>query len=269
MTGETSQPPTAWRYCGNQIKLWRTQAGISREELGREAGYEYESVKSMEQGRRRPAVRLLEVADEMCGARGLLLAARDYLQPEKVLSYIHDFMRYEAEAIAIYSYQPLLIPGLLQTEETMRALFNAHWPPVDDKTLEQRVAERLARQSLLGIQTKAFGFVIGEAALRNTLGDREAHRRQLHHLLAVDEQRNVAINVLPTEGAHPGLSGSLVLLETPEHERLVHEEGQSTGALYADPERVSTLTKVHAVIAGRALGHHESARFIKKVAEEL
>ncbi|MFJ6634707.1 helix-turn-helix transcriptional regulator [Streptomyces sp. NPDC091376] len=59
-----------WRYCGNQIKLWRTGAGISREELGKEANYEYETVKSMEQGRRKPSVRLLQVADQMCGAKG-------------------------------------------------------------------------------------------------------------------------------------------------------------------------------------------------------
>ncbi|MBP2404256.1 helix-turn-helix domain-containing protein [Streptomyces syringium] len=269
MTGETSQPPTAWRYCGNQIKLWRTQAGISREELGREAGYEYESVKSMEQGRRRPAVRLLEVADEMCGARGLLLAARDYLQPEKVLSYVHDYMRYEAEAIAYCAYHPLLIPGLLQTEKTMRALFNCHWPPVDDETVEQRVAERQERQSMLGMPTKTFDFIIGESAVRNTLDNRAAHKRQLRHLLEVSEQRNVTILVMPTEGAHPGLNGSFVLLETAEHERLAYEEAQRTKTLYADPQRVSAVTKTYALIAARSLHTEESARFIAKVAAEI
>lgn len=269
MTGETSQPPMAWRYCGNQIKLWRTRAGISREELGKEAGYEYESVKSMEQGRRRPTLRLLEVADEMCGARGLLLAAQDYLQPEKVLSYAQDYMRYEAEAIAYSAYHPLLIPGLLQTEETMRALFNCHWPPVAGEAVEQRVTQRQARQSMLDLPTRTFDFIIGESAVRNTLGNREAHRRQLHHLLEVSEQRNVTILVMPTEGAHPGLNGSFVLLETREHERLAYEEAQRTKTLYADPERVSAVAKTYALIAARSLRTEESARFIVKIAETL
>ncbi|MCX4548789.1 hypothetical protein OG709_22155 [Streptomyces sp. NBC_01267] len=26
----------AWRYCGNQVKLWRTRAGVSREQLVKE-----------------------------------------------------------------------------------------------------------------------------------------------------------------------------------------------------------------------------------------
>ncbi|MEU4202469.1 helix-turn-helix transcriptional regulator [Streptomyces sp. NPDC026294] len=64
----------AWRYCGNQIRLWRGQAELSREELASEVGYSVEYVKSMEQGRRRPTLHLLRVADEMCGARGMLTA---------------------------------------------------------------------------------------------------------------------------------------------------------------------------------------------------
>ncbi|MEU7155195.1 hypothetical protein [Streptomyces chrestomyceticus] len=47
-TNENAQPPMAWRYCGNQIKLWRGQAEVSREELAAEVGYSAEYVKSME-----------------------------------------------------------------------------------------------------------------------------------------------------------------------------------------------------------------------------
>ncbi|MEU1627509.1 helix-turn-helix transcriptional regulator [Streptomyces sp. NPDC020096] len=260
----------AWRYCGNQVKLWRMRAGVSRESLGEKAGYEYESVKSMEQGRRRPSLRLLEIADEMCGAQGLLLAAREYLKPERYLSYARDFIRYEAAAIALTSYQPLLIPGLLQTEETARSLLNAHWPPLDDETVEERVAARLDRQSVLEKQTRAFTFVIGEMALRYPVGSTEAHRRQLHHLLTAAQRRNVTIQVMPADrGAHPGLDGPYVLLETPEHEHLAYEEGQTTGVLYADPEQVGIVAKRHAMILQRALGPEDSARFIRKLAEEL
>ncbi|WP_366916504.1 hypothetical protein [Streptomyces sp.] len=46
-TEVNSQPPIAWRYCGSQIKMWRTDAGVGREALAKEAGYDYEYVKSM------------------------------------------------------------------------------------------------------------------------------------------------------------------------------------------------------------------------------
>ncbi|WEO95794.1 helix-turn-helix transcriptional regulator [Streptomyces sp. FXJ1.172] len=266
-TEVNSQPPIAWRYCGSQIKMWRTEAGIGREALAKEAGYDYEYVKSMENGRRRPTLRLLQVADQVCGAGGKLVAAQEYLKPEPFPTFSQDFIRYESEAISLSSYEPLLIPGLLQTEETARSLLKAHWPPLDDETVEERVTARLKRQALLAKQTRSFSFVIGESALRNKVGGAEAHSRQLRHLLAAAEQRNVTVQVLPIVGAHPGLNGPLVLLETSEHEHFGYEEGQTTGVLYSDPDRVSIASQRHAMILRQALSLSESARFIGEVAE--
>ncbi|MDH6128745.1 helix-turn-helix transcriptional regulator [Kitasatospora sp. GP82] len=261
----------AWRYCGNQIKLWRERSGVTREELGKAANYEYETIRSMEQGRRKPTLRLLEVADELCNAHGLLVAATDYLKPERFPSYSQDFANIESEAIALHSYAALLIPGLLQTEEYARTLISNSCPPLDDETVAERVAGRLQRQDKLRARrTALFGFVIYEAALRSMVGGAEAMKRQLHHLLETGELRNVAIQVLPTGcNAYPGLSGSLVLLETAAHEQFAYVEGQETGVLYSDPAKVSALTQRHGMIRMQALGAEDSARFIRKVAEEL
>ncbi|MDH6575729.1 helix-turn-helix transcriptional regulator [Kitasatospora sp. MAP5-34] len=268
---EASQPPMAWRYCGNQIKLWRTQAGVTREELGKAANYEPESVKSMEQGRRRPTLRLLEVADEMCDARGLLVAAAEFLRPERFPSYSQDFTDAESKAIALHWYETLLIPGLLQTEEYARTLISSSCPPLDDETVAERVAGRLQRQERLKrCPTALFGFVIYEAALHSLVGGASAMKRQLHHLLEIGKLRNVAIQVLPVgREAYPGLSGSLVLLETVDHDQFAYVEGQETGVLYADPVKVSALTQRHGMIRMQALSVQESAQFIRKVAEEL
>ncbi|MBP0459076.1 helix-turn-helix transcriptional regulator [Streptomyces bomunensis] len=259
----------AWRYCGNQIKRWRERSGVTRETLADEASCSYEYVKSMETGRRRPTLHLLRVADELCEAGGLLLAAQEYLRPEKYVFYAEDFIRYESEAIAVSSYEPLLIPGLLQTEEMALALLTADWPPLDDETVRVRVAGRLERHSLLGKATRSYSFVIAEAVLRDPIVPLAAHKRQLLHLLEVGKRRNVMIQVLPTGIASPGLSGPLALLETPDHEQLAYEEGQLSGMLYADPDKVSLATQRHAMILRQALSPEESARFISKLAEEL
>jgi hypothetical protein len=65
-SGESQHAQQNWRYCGGQIKLWREEAGVSRQDLAGEARYDYEYVKSMECGRRRPTLRLFQVADQMC-----------------------------------------------------------------------------------------------------------------------------------------------------------------------------------------------------------
>lgn len=66
-SGESQQAQQTWRYCGGQIKLWREGAGVSRQTLVDEVNYDYEYVKSMENGRRRPTLRLLQAADQLCG----------------------------------------------------------------------------------------------------------------------------------------------------------------------------------------------------------
>ncbi|MFE5868572.1 helix-turn-helix domain-containing protein [Streptomyces roseifaciens] len=262
--------PMAWRLCGNQIKLWRQAANVSREELAAEAGYGVEAVRSMEMGRRRPSQHLLQVADSMFGAHGKLESAHQYLEPDRALVRTTEFLAIEADAIAVDMYEVLLIPGLLQTEAYARALMAGHCPPVSDCVVDSRVAARLERQGLLTNPTRLFNFVIHEAALRTLVGGPEVMKGQLNHLLEVGELRNVSVQVLPLgRGVTPGLEGAFVLLETSEHKHYCYGETQVSSMLHAEPERVSALMKRHAMIRMQALDEVESARFIRGVAEEL
>ncbi|MFF2541836.1 helix-turn-helix domain-containing protein [Kitasatospora sp. NPDC058063] len=268
-SSSATPPPMSWQYCGDQLKLWRARAGVSREDLAAQAGYGIESLRSMEAGRRKPSRHLLQVADEMCGAKGILVAGADYLKPEKYPHFAEEYMRYEADAIALHWHETVLIPGLLQTEETARALLSANWPPLDDEALDERVIARLARQELLKTQTKSFNFLIGEAALQKPLSTKAAHKDQLLHLLAAGEARHIVIQVVPGAGAHPGLNGPFILLDSAEHQRLAYEEGQAMGLLHSAPDKVAFLSQHHAMILQRALNPEASAEFIAKLAEEL
>ncbi|WP_035846699.1 helix-turn-helix domain-containing protein [Kitasatospora azatica] len=261
----------AWRYCGNQLKLWRERNGISREQLAAEASYDLETVKSMEQGRRRPSLKVLNAAETLCDARGLLLAATAYLKPERFPSHAKEFVAAEDEAIVLHWYESLLVPGLLQTATYARALMADHCPPLGDDTVDERVAARIERQKKLTRNPPAlFGFVIYEAALHTMVGGRTIMKGQLQHLLEVGKLRNVSIQVLPVgRGAHSALAGPFVLIETPDHQHYAYLEGQSSGILYADAERLSVLTQRHGMIRMQALGVEESARFIGTLAEAL
>lgn len=268
--GDHSQPPMAWRLSGNQVKLWRVEANISREELAEESGYGAETIKSMEQGRRRPTQHLLEIADELCRAKGKLAAVHPYLEPEQFVSRVREYMEIEAEAIAFHWYEVLLIPGLLQTEEYARALMAGHCPPVDDETVEARVVARMQRQELLKRATTLFGFVIHEAALRGLVGGPGVMKRQLEHLLVVAELRNVSIQVLPLgQDTGPGIGGSFTVMETPGHKIYGYQEAQGASTLHADPARTSDLMKRHVLIRMQALSTEDSVQFIGRVAAEL
>ncbi|WP_307811673.1 helix-turn-helix transcriptional regulator [Streptomyces sp. AV19] len=241
--GRIGKLPPTWRYCGNQVKLWRFRAGVSREELAKEANYTIETVKAMEQGRRRPTPRLLQVADELCGAQGMLLAALGYLMPEPYEPDAKVFVDAEAQAVAVSSYQTMHIPGLLQTEEYARALMSTAWPPVDDEVIEQRVAGRMQRQAKVTSKPLAvFNFVIHECALRMGVGGPMVMKRQLLRLLDASALPNVLIQVLPIPLGHGGLGGPFVLLETEDHEHFGYVEGQETHVMHTGVETVGNLT---------------------------
>ncbi|GAA0385610.1 helix-turn-helix transcriptional regulator [Streptomyces luteireticuli] len=265
------QSPPMWRYCGSQIKLWRYRAGVSREKLAHEANYAVETVRAMEQGRRKPTPRLLQVADDLCGAGGLLMAALTYLKPEPFAPNMREFLDAEINAITICSFETLLIPGLLQTEAYARALMTGTWPPVDDETLEKRLAGRMKRQEKLTRKPYAtFNYVIYEAALRTGLGGPGVMKPQLHHLLEVGEMRNVTVQVLPIDKAPTiALTGPLLVLETADHEHYGYVEGQGTRSLYAEPELSSSFAQRFGNLRMEALSAEASARFIRKVADEL
>ncbi|WP_431982613.1 helix-turn-helix domain-containing protein [Streptomyces qinglanensis] len=268
--GNGDDRPMAWRYAGDQMKRWREAAGISRQALADEAGYGYDAIKGMERGVRKAQAHVLRIADEMSGAQGKLAAAVEFLRPEPFPSYSHDFMHAESDAVAHSSYENEFVPGLLQTEETVRALFAHFCPPLDDETIAERVKARLERQAMLDKQTKAFSFAISEHALRDCVVDGEAQRRQLRYVIEAGVRRNVSIQVLPAgSGPHAGRRGPFVLLETPDHEHLAYEEGQTTGVLYSDLGKISILRQRHEMILRQALSPDESARFISKLAEEL
>ncbi|KOT53697.1 MULTISPECIES: helix-turn-helix domain-containing protein [Streptomyces] len=270
MAIENSEPPMTWRYCGNQVKLWRTQAQVSREALAKEADYAAEYVKSMEQGRRKPTIHLLRVADQLCGARGLLTAGEEYLQPEKFVSYSADYMLYELDAVALYFYQASLVPGLLQTEAYARHLITGHWPPLDEETIDRRVAGRMERQALLSKDTVSFSFVISERVLRLAYGGGALHKAQLARMLEVGEQRNVDVQVLlDRDMVNPGLHGPFVLLSTEQHEHLAYVEMHGGGVIYAEAEKVDGLRQRYEKLLQQALSPRDSTDFIAKLMGDL
>lgn len=267
MSAQYNSPsPVAWRYGGNQMKRWRTKANVTREELAEAANYSPDTIKSMEQGVRMPTPRVLDVADELCGAQGLLSAAKEYLQREKFPARAQDFMEREREAISFWSYETTYVPGLLQTMGYARALIENHVPALDEETVEARVAARMDRQAILTDRRPpvSMSFVIYEAALRGPQVDAE----QLHRLLEAARLRNVALQVLPFERAiSVGLMGPMVLLETHDHERFAFSEGPFASELSADPGVVSRATERLSMIRAQALSPAESARFIERMVD--
>ena len=146
-------------------------------------------------------------------------------------------MDLESAATLIRTYEGQLVPGLLQTEDYMRAVIaGAHLDELAEEA-ERRVALRMARQTLLTRpDAPRLWAVIDEAALRRPVGRPEVMRGQLERLIDATKLTNVVLQILPFgAGAHPGMVGAFSILRFADQELpdVVYVE-HLTNALYLD-----------------------------------
>jgi len=132
---------------------------------------------------------------------------RDVASPEFI-----SFLGYESSASVIRNFEPLLLPGLLQTEEYARAVIESLDGP---HRLDALVDLRMQRQELLTQNPgPQFHFIIDEATIRRKVGGEDAMRRQLSHLKEAAEWPNVSLRIMSFDlGMYSRMRIAYVLFE--------------------------------------------------------
>lgn len=192
---------------GRQVRRWRERKALTQAELGHAIGYTEHQVSAVERGRRIPKPEFLDRADQAVDAEGMLSAFKEDLKQARYPKKVRDLARLEADAAEMGAYANHHIHGLLQTEGYTRALFRMRRPSLDEETVEQYVAARMARQDVFDRRpAPILSFVQEEVTLRRPVGGRMVLRGQLERLLEVGQLRNVEIQVMPTDREdHAGL----------------------------------------------------------------
>ena len=125
--------------------------------------------------------------------------------PQQLITLID----HENKAVTISDFQPMVVPGLLQTAEYARALIQetVNVPPGE---VDGRVAARLARQSLFSRdRPAAFTYYLHEFALRLPVGGPVVMAEQLEHLRRMSTRSYLTLRVLPAaRGGHAGIAGA-------------------------------------------------------------
>jgi transcriptional regulator with XRE-family HTH domain len=256
---------------GRQLKLLRLKAGLERPELGKRLGYSPETIASLEQGRRVPQPRFIEQADEVLGAGGLLVALKEEVAKAQYPAFFRDAARLEADAHELFLYAVQAVPGLLQTEEYMRALLAMRRPLLDEETIEQRVASRLLRQDVFNRgSSPLMSFVIEEAVLRKRFGGVSVLRRVLENILLIGERRNVEIQVMTNDQEdNAGVDGPFTLITPKRGDQIGYLEVQGRSMLVTGRDEVRAISTRYGIIRSQALTPRESLGYVEKVLGEL
>ncbi|MEU9009042.1 helix-turn-helix transcriptional regulator [Streptomyces sp. NPDC048479] len=255
---------------GQQLKLCRLRAGLERPEFGTLTGYSASTIASFEQGRRIPPPRFIDKADEVLDAGGLLRASKEEVARAQYPAFFRDAARLEAQAVELHVYATHAVPGLLQTEEYARAVFAMRRPLLDEETVAQRVAARLARQEIFSrTPLPTISFVIEEALLHRPLGGRSVMRGQLEQMLLCGQRRNVELQVMLTDREeHACLAGPFTLIETKEERRIAYVEAHKDSRLYTERQPVREIEEQYGILRAQALTPRESLALVEKLLGE-
>lgn len=121
------------------------------------------------------------------------------------------FLESEADADSIWVWEPLIVPGLLQTESYTRSLLQA-WVnkfALPSAEVDRRVDARRVRQKVLTRDPPVhLSAVIDESVLHRKIGESAVMREQLEHLTELSELPNIDIRILPLDGEHLVGTGS-------------------------------------------------------------
>ncbi len=270
---ETASP--TMQYVAAIARTLRQNAGMSQDDVGKRINYTGSAISAIETCKNAPSEKMLAALDEvLAGGTGVLKLGGRYLVLDRYPPQFKDFAKLEMNALTLSSYEVLVIDGLLQTEEYARALIGCGFPPLPDDRVEELVEARMARKDLFDRDpVPLLSFVMDESVLRRTIGGAEIMKRQLLHLAECARRRNVTLQVMPLgrggRGEHAGLTGAMKLIETPEHEHVVHIESQRQSVLVRKPEEVTLLFQRYAMIRAQALSPDESLGVIEQLAGEL
>ncbi|HEX5201778.1 MAG TPA: helix-turn-helix transcriptional regulator [Actinoplanes sp.] len=227
---ETIGPAIARDRLSARLRELRASQGLSPAEVAERLDWPESAVEEMESGRSLPSPRRLEELLELYGldgptAENLLLLdhiarSRFWWARHGMSEAYQDFVAYESEATRIGVYQPLVVPGLLQTRRyAMAAAATILRLSEDDPGVAARADVRLERQSRVAGRVTAGDWVeivaiVDEVVLRRRIGGADVMREQLDHLAEQAALPHVTLVVLPTGlGGHPGLGGVFELLE--------------------------------------------------------
>ncbi|MFG2194507.1 Scr1 family TA system antitoxin-like transcriptional regulator [Streptomyces sp. NPDC048639] len=257
---------------GELIKNFRKRAALTQKELAERLLVSESLEGAYERAERIPSRDYLLRADQVLGAQGALASCVEMMEEEKYPPEFVDWVKLEADAVSIGAYESLLVPGLLQTPEYIRALYRVRVPVLEDEEIERLVDARLERQTVLSRKPlPILSFVVEQSVVERPIGGVEVLRKQLWHLFeCMRNMHNVTLTVMPTRRhEHAGLRGPVALLSTAEGRNLAYAEGQGGGTLISKPEEVNLLFERYSTLRAQALTPWESVDLIERTASAL
>ncbi|PRW62357.1 helix-turn-helix domain-containing protein [Actinopolyspora mortivallis] len=272
------------RRLGAELRRLREAAGRTQSDVGSAIGRTHTTLVNWELGKTK-----ISKSDLVC----LLAELRTPTEVRKGLEQLRDqagretsqwatyglpdwlrpLVSFEEDAVTVTSFEPVLIPGLLQTENYARSVHTAGRRKVASEFVDRWVAARMQRQQRLsGPDPLRLSAVISEAAIRLRVGGAEVCVDQLRRLLELGQQDNISIRILTAdENGYGGVASNFTVLHFADPKvdpPLGYFDGPLGGHMISDEGDVATMVNMFDDLRHMALSETDSAEMIAAVLEQ-
>ena len=259
-------------FFGAEVRRAREAAGMTLADLGAAVPCDASTVSKIEAGILNPTERFLAACTEAFPGSDWL--ARFYHDSRTwgdgpFPRWFEDWLNHEREASSLRIWQPLIVPGLLQTADYARALCRAGILNTGDEAVDQLVDARLARQRIFDRPDPPnLWIVLGEPVLHRLIGTPKTTYDQLVQVADMSMRSYICVQVVPAStGAHAGLSGSFYIASTAGKPDVLYVDAVE-GMMIERNALVRKAAITFDLVRSDALTRNDSRDLILKVAEE-
>jgi transcriptional regulator with XRE-family HTH domain len=256
-------------HLGAEIRLAREDAGMSQADLAAVTCNDRSYVSLVENGHIDPSGQFVNGCDRAFpGMRGWFTRFwQDARTWDQYPAWFKDWVEMEQRAAVIRWYEPLLIPGLVQTTDYALAVLS--WGP-NGADAENQVNLRMERQRILHrANPPELWVTLGESAIRRRVGSGELMCGQLKHLAELSHRPNVVVQIVPEDAdAYGGLSGAFAMATVEPSDSVVYLETGLRGLTTQDPTMVRNAAQTFEYLRADALSTRQTQDLLAEVGEK-
>ncbi|MFI1887012.1 helix-turn-helix domain-containing protein [Streptomyces jumonjinensis] len=280
------RPTVRRRRLGSELKRLREAADVTMDQAAERIGGDKSKISRQENGRQSvskleiEALLILYGVDDPRLQTALTTMSREsrrkswWTQYSGILpALFQERLSVESDAARMFVFQPLLVPGLLQTREYAEEVIRSAGTSASEEEIESFLSVRMNRQEIFRKENPPqYVCLLDEAVLRRVIGSPGMMAAQLQRLIELNKPPRLSIQIVPFgQGWHAGLDGPFAIYSYPDPMDLdVVNLDYLDGALYLEEDGpVDQYRLAFDQLRSSALPSRQSMELIARVAKNL
>lgn len=266
-------PDSLIGHFGQELRTYRNNAALSQNQLAEALGCTGQWIGAVELSEKAPSEPFAIDLDTYFTTNGsfhrLWKSIKRADQRVAVPQWFKPWAEIEQQAGTLKNWEPLVVPGLLQTPDYARAMLLGK-PGITEEDLEKLVAARMDRQQILAREVPALLWaVVDEGVLRRLVGNAGIMHAQLGRLIEMASLKHVTLQVVPLDMAGTtGLSGPFWIATTDSDTTVAYIDGATEGRVTENSREVAEVVNRYDAIRADALPSRASIDLISKVMKD-